>query len=78
MNQYADRLYAISVVGKRWRACYTLMGHGEEAGRPVKGIVTPNSYKSFRRECWNPDITSDTSWVALQGIVKTIKGYVAQ
>ena len=78
MNQYAERLYAISAVGKRWRAWYTLMGHGGEAGRPVKGIATPNSYRSSRRECWNLDITSDTSWVALQGIVETIKGYVAQ
>jgi hypothetical protein len=25
-NQHADRLYAISAIGKRWRACYALKG----------------------------------------------------
>jgi hypothetical protein len=77
-NQYADRLYAISAIGKKWRACYTLKGESSESGRPVKGIAAKNSFKSAHTECWNSDITSDTSWAALQSIVETIKGYVAQ
>jgi Ubiquitin family len=77
-NLYADRLYAISAIGKRWRACYALKGENSESGRFVKGIAAKNSFKSGHTECWNPDITSDTSWAAFQGIVETIKGYVAQ
>ena len=77
-NQYADRLYAISAIGKRWRACYALKGESSESGRPVMGIAAKTSFKSAHTECWNPDITSDTSWAALQSIVETIKGYVAQ
>jgi hypothetical protein len=33
--------------------------------------------RSESPECWNPDITSDASWVALQQIVNTINGFVA-
>jgi hypothetical protein len=77
-NQHADRLYAISAVGKRWRACYALKGKGSNGGRPVKGIAEVNSLQSGKRECWNADITSNASWAALQSIVETIKGYVAQ
>ena len=79
-NLYADRLYAISAIGKRWRACYTLKGKGTEDGpaRPVKGIAAKNSLKTAHPECWNPDITSDASWAAFQSIVETIKDYVAQ
>jgi hypothetical protein len=73
-NLHADRLYAISAIGKRWRACYALIGSG--GGLPAKGIAK-TSLQS-RQECWNPDITSDTSWVAFQSIVETVKGYVAQ
>ena len=35
-NQHADRLYAISAVGKKWRAMYSMGSHG---GRSVKGIA---------------------------------------
>ncbi|KAI0278349.1 hypothetical protein BGY98DRAFT_545325 [Russula aff. rugulosa BPL654] len=77
-NQHAERLYAISAIGKRWRAYYALSGSGGEDGQPVEGIAAINSLQSPRPECWNPDITSDDSWVALQNIVETIKGYVAQ
>ena len=79
-NLFADRLYAISAIGKRWRACYTLKGKSSEDGpaRAVKGIAAKNSLRSAHTECWNPDITSDTSWAALQSIVETIKGYVTQ
>ena len=45
MNQYADRLYTISVVGKRWRAVYTLMAHdGPWCGgwSTCKGRVLPH------------------------------------
>jgi hypothetical protein len=76
-NQHADQLYAISAIGKRWRACYTLKGTDSTGCQPVKGVAAVNSLKSDCPECWNPDITSDTSWVALQSIVETIKGYVA-
>jgi hypothetical protein len=77
-NLHADRLYAISAIGKRWRACYALKGRGSKGGQPVKGVAARNSLSSARPECWNPDITSDASWAALQSVVETIKGYVAQ
>ena len=70
-NQYADRLYAISAIGKRWTACYALQGDGSRSGQPA-------NLRSADPECWNPDITSDASWTALQSVVETIKGYVAQ
>ena len=74
-NLHADRLYAISAIGKRWRACYALKGKGSKNGQPVKGIATKNSLRSANVECWNPDITSNTSWIALKSIVETIKSY---
>ena len=77
-NLHADWLYAISAIGKRWRACYALKGQSSKGGQPVKGIAAKNSLRSANAECWNPDITSDASWAALQSIVETIKGYVAQ
>jgi hypothetical protein len=70
-------LYAISAIGKRWRACYALKGNGSKGGRSVKGIAAANSLRSTKEDCWNPDITSNASWAALQSIVETIKGYVA-
>jgi hypothetical protein len=76
-NLHADRLYAISAIGKRWRACYALKGKGSKGGQPVKGVAAKNSLRSAHPDCWNPDITSDASWAAFQSIVKTIKGYVA-
>ena len=75
-NMHADRLYAISSIGKRWRACYALQGSGSRGGQPVRGIATVNSLRSARPECWNPDITSDASWAALQSIVVKIKHYM--
>jgi hypothetical protein len=72
-NIQADRLYAISTFGKRWRACYTLKGNGSAGAKPVLGVGEVNSLKSAEPNCWNPDITSDASWVALQGIVEIIK-----
>jgi hypothetical protein len=77
-NQHADRLYAISAIGKKWRACYTLKGNGSEGGKPVKGVAQVASLKSAKPNCWNADITSDASYAALQSIVETIKGYVVQ
>lgn len=75
-NQHADRLHAISAVGKKWRACYALKGNGSEGGQPVRGVAEAHSLRSAKPECWNADITSDDSWAALQTIVETIKGYV--
>lgn len=76
-NMYADQLYAISAIGKNWRACYALKGEG--SGQSVKGITKAKfSVLSGKKNAWNPDITSDASWKALQEIVETIKGYVAQ
>lgn len=77
-NQYADRLYAISAVGKMWRACYTSKGNGSKGAQPVKGVSERNSLRSSHESCWNPDITSDASWAALESIVETIKSYVNQ
>jgi hypothetical protein len=76
-NQHADRLYAISAIGKRWRACYALKGNGSESGQPVRGVAEADSLISAKPECWNADITSNASWAALQSIVETMKGYVA-
>lgn len=58
-NHYVDQLYAISAVGKRWRACYAPKGQGSEGAQPVKGIAKSDSLRSGSPECWNPDITSD-------------------
>lgn len=77
-NQHTERLYAISAIGKRWRACYTLKGSDSESGQPVKGVAEVGSLRSANPKCWNPDITSDNSWAALQSIAETIKGYVAE
>jgi hypothetical protein len=54
-----------------------LKGKGSKGSQPVKGVAIKNSLRSAHPECWNPDITSDASWAALQSIVETIKGYVA-
>ncbi|KAH9166324.1 hypothetical protein EDB89DRAFT_222314 [Lactarius sanguifluus] len=75
-NGHAERLYAISAIGERWRAGYVTKGNGSEGGHPVKGIAEVNSLKSAGPNCWNPDVTSDASWSALQKIVDTIKGYM--
>ncbi|KAH8993614.1 ubiquitin-related domain-containing protein [Lactarius hatsudake] len=71
------RLYAISAIGKRWRAVYVVKGHGCEGGHPVKGVAKVSSMKSAGPNCWNPDVTSDASWSALRDIVDIIKGYMA-
>jgi len=76
-NQHAERLYAISMIGKRWRACYAFRGNSSHGGRSVRGIAERSSLRSAKPECWNADITSNASWAALQSIVETIKGYVA-
>jgi hypothetical protein len=75
-NQQWDQLYAISAIGKRWRGCYTLRGSDSTDGQFVPGIADINSLRSGNAQCWNPDITSDASFVALQNIVNTIKGYI--
>jgi hypothetical protein len=83
-NQFADRLYAISAIGKRWRACYALKGKGSASGQPVMDVAAANSltnaspecWNNVSPECWNKDITTDDSWAALKRIVDTIKGYV--
>jgi hypothetical protein len=77
-NQHADRLYAISAIGKKWRACYTPKGKDSTDGQVVNGVGAVTSLESNDAECWNPDITSDDSWVALQSIVETVKGYVSK
>jgi hypothetical protein len=35
-NQQVEQLYAISAVGKRWRASYVAKGKGSKGGRAVK------------------------------------------
>ncbi len=67
-NQHTERLYAISAIGKRWRAVYVKKGKGSKGGQPVRGVAAVNSLKSGDPNCWNPDITSEASWVALQSI----------
>ena len=70
------RLYAISAIGKKWRASYATKGNGSRGGQPVKGVAELNSLRSPDAKCWNADITSDSSYDALQSIVDTIKSYV--
>ena len=70
------RLYAISAIGKRWMACYSVGSNGSRRGRSVRGIAEESSLRSARAECWNPDVTSDVSWEALRRIVETIRSYV--
>jgi hypothetical protein len=72
------RLYAISALGKRWRASYVVEGEGSNGGQPVQGIAAVNSLRSADPDCWSPDMTSDSSWEALRSIVETIKGYGTQ
>lgn len=74
-NQHLDRLYAISAIGKKWRACYVSKGDDSRGGQPVRGVANAVSLRSADIDCWNPDITSDESFTALQEIVTTIKGY---
>ena len=76
-NQHADRLYAISAIEKKWRACYAYKGNGSNGGQPVNGVAEKNSLRSGEPECWNEDIASNASYEAFQVIVETIKGYVA-
>ncbi|KAH9072103.1 hypothetical protein EDB83DRAFT_2361199 [Lactarius deliciosus] len=76
-NQRVERLYAISAIGKRWRAGYATKGMGSKGAQPVRGVASVNSLKSAGPDCWNPDITSNDSWVLLKSIVDTIKGYVS-
>ena len=76
-NKHLDRLYAISAIGKKWRACSVSKGEDSKSGQPVRGVANTASLGSAGPDCWNPDITSDESFTALQGIVETIKGYVA-
>ena len=75
-NQHADRLYAISAIGKRWRACYTLKGKGSGDSQPVNTVAEVSSLSSADKACWNPDITSDASFSALYSIVEKVKGDV--
>ena len=75
-NQQVDKLFAISALGRRWRACYALRGHNSVGGQPVKGIAERSSLRSSSPECWNPDIMSPASWRAFQKIANIIKAYV--
>ena len=45
MNQQVGRLYAISAIGKQWRAVYVGKGKGsrDHGGHSVKGIAAVNS-----------------------------------
>ena len=70
---HTHQLYAVSAIGKRWRACYTLKGKGSKGGQPVKGIAVRSSLRSAHPDCWNKDIASKASYIALQRIVDKIK-----
>ncbi|KAI0288167.1 hypothetical protein BC826DRAFT_1107876 [Russula brevipes] len=47
-----------------------------ENAQPVRGIAEVTSLRSANANCWNPDITSNASFNALENIIKTIKGYI--
>lgn len=76
-NTHIDRLYAISALGKKWRACYALKGTGSSSGRSVAIAGCPNSLSGHDVENWADDITSQDSFDAMEKIVTTIKGYLA-
>ena len=73
-NQVVQRLYAISAIGKKWG--YVTKGNGSRGSQPVKGVTELNSLRSSDARCWNPDITSDASYDALQSIVDAIISYI--
>lgn len=77
-NVFADwLLYAISAIGKRWWGCYAFRGQSSWCGQPVMGITARSSLRSHSLELyWNGNITSDTSWAALEGIAQIIGDYV--
>ncbi|KAN0137157.1 hypothetical protein V8E53_005154 [Lactarius tabidus] len=75
-NQHAQRLYAISAIGLRWRASYARMNNGSRNGRGVRNIAAISSLRSAALGCWSPNITSEPSFIALQNIVEIIGGYV--
>ncbi|KAF8469314.1 hypothetical protein DFH94DRAFT_847881 [Russula ochroleuca] len=77
-NHHASRLYAISAIGKHWRACYTSRGNGRRGSRPVKCVAEENSLKTANRTSWNSDIMSNASWKILYKIVNRIKQDVRQ
>jgi len=72
-NDYIDRMYAMSVIGNRWRACHIPRGSGSRGGQPVRQVAQKSSLRSADVECWNPDITSDASWALLKGIFDKLK-----
>ncbi|KAH9072092.1 hypothetical protein EDB83DRAFT_2361116 [Lactarius deliciosus] len=74
-NKHAERLYGISAIGKRWRAGYVTKGNGSEGGggHPVRGVAEVDSLTSADPNCWNPNVTSDASWSALQKSLTRLK-----
>lgn len=50
-----------------------LKGVGSKGGQPVRGIAQMTSSRSAAQECWNDDITSEASCVAMG---KNVKGLV--
>jgi len=73
-NHYLERLYGISAIGKRWRAAYVSKGSSSKNGQPVGDLAEVSSLRSAEEGCWNPDVTSDTSYKVFEDMVKTIKG----
>lgn len=45
-NEHLDRLYAISAIGKKWRACYVSKGKDSKGGQPVRGVANTASLRS--------------------------------
>ena len=62
----------------RWWGCYAFRGQsGSWCGQPVMGITARSSLRAHSLELyWNGNITSDTSWAALEGIAQIIGNYV--
>lgn len=75
-NTSLDRLYAISALGKRWRACYATKGSTSQSGRSVAITGSSNTLRGHEVENWAPDIVSEESFNAMNEIVNTIKGYL--
>ncbi|KAF8469304.1 ubiquitin-related domain-containing protein [Russula ochroleuca] len=42
-NDYIDRMYAMSVIGNRWRACHIPRGSGSRGGQPVRQVAQKNA-----------------------------------
>lgn len=73
---YAERLYAISIIGIRWRAYYTPSERGSQYARSVRRVTATSSVRSSAEKFWNENITAGPSFLVLRRIERTIRRYL--